>query len=287
MLGKTLVKMGSEVTSVVKNKVLPSVEEALVDLSNDAVPVINDGIDIASEGIERSSDVLSSITINGAKSIGLRVLGKQRFKKLNTLVNNLSRKFNFSVNSLTNTLVKLVEPSTKSNNEYQKPSNHPRSLTDYYQYYFYYDDYSTNPDYYYVDDYTYQDDSKLSSDNKGLTTVVQNTAYVLSSNILGKNLTHAVAPLARSVTQTVSDNLPVFPFRNRGGSVLGGEDDSSIQKRQNEEEKECTTPLGQRGYCKDLSDCPDLILDLTNLRRSICFKGLFVPGVCCPGSALR
>lgn len=38
-------------------------------------------------------------------------------------------------------------------------------------------------------------------------------------------------------------------------------------------------------YCNDLSDCPQLLLNLGNLRQSLCFKSLFVPGVCCPKSA--
>lgn len=33
--------------------------------------------------------------------------------------------------------------------------------------------------------------------------------------------------------------------------------------------------------CTDLSDCPQLLLNLENLRQSLCFKSLFVPGVCC------
>lgn len=37
-------------------------------------------------------------------------------------------------------------------------------------------------------------------------------------------------------------------------------------------------------YCNDLSDCPQLLLNLGNLRQSLCFKSLFVPGVCCPKS---
>ncbi|GLG98017.1 Proclotting enzyme, partial [Gryllus bimaculatus] len=44
----------------------------------------------------------------------------------------------------------------------------------------------------------------------------------------------------------------------------------------------CTTPRGEPGECDDLSYCPQLLLDLPTLRQSICFKSLFVPGVCCP-----
>lgn len=31
-----------------------------------------------------------------------------------------------------------------------------------------------------------------------------------------------------------------------------------------------------------MSSCPSLLLDLSQLRKSLCFKRLFVPGVCCP-----
>ncbi|OAD57099.1 Proclotting enzyme, partial [Eufriesea mexicana] len=44
----------------------------------------------------------------------------------------------------------------------------------------------------------------------------------------------------------------------------------------------CTTANGNLGKCQDLSNCPQLLLDLTKLRQSLCFKSLFVPGVCCP-----
>ncbi|CAH1390540.1 unnamed protein product [Nezara viridula] len=46
----------------------------------------------------------------------------------------------------------------------------------------------------------------------------------------------------------------------------------------------CTTPEGKPGTCQDLSNCPQLLLNLGGLRQSICFKSLFVPGVCCPNS---
>jgi hypothetical protein len=47
-------------------------------------------------------------------------------------------------------------------------------------------------------------------------------------------------------------------------------------------ENRCRTPHGEPGKCDDLSNCPGLLLDLTHLRESLCFKRLFVPGVCCP-----
>jgi len=47
-------------------------------------------------------------------------------------------------------------------------------------------------------------------------------------------------------------------------------------------ENRCRTPDGKQGRCEDLSNCPGLLLDLGHLRESLCFKSLFVPGVCCP-----
>ncbi|XP_050086005.1 uncharacterized protein LOC126571499 isoform X2 [Anopheles aquasalis] len=50
-------------------------------------------------------------------------------------------------------------------------------------------------------------------------------------------------------------------------------------------ENRCRTPDGRPGRCEDLSTCPGLLLDLSHLRESLCFKSLFVPGVCCPISS--
>ncbi|EDW16089.1 serine proteinase stubble [Drosophila mojavensis] len=47
-------------------------------------------------------------------------------------------------------------------------------------------------------------------------------------------------------------------------------------------ENYCKTPSGRPGRCEDLSSCPALLLNLSSLRESLCFKSLFVPGVCCP-----
>lgn len=49
-----------------------------------------------------------------------------------------------------------------------------------------------------------------------------------------------------------------------------------------EGENRCITPNGLAGRCEDLSVCPALLLDLSGLRDSLCFKRLFIPGVCCP-----
>lgn len=49
-----------------------------------------------------------------------------------------------------------------------------------------------------------------------------------------------------------------------------------------EGENRCTTPQGRPGTCEDLSVCPELLLNLGDLRDSLCFKRLFLPGVCCP-----
>ena len=48
------------------------------------------------------------------------------------------------------------------------------------------------------------------------------------------------------------------------------------------EVRRCKTPKGGEGKCRDLTACPALLLQLENLRKSICFQSLFVPGVCCP-----
>uniref|UniRef100_A0A0K2U4G1 limulus clotting factor C n=1 Tax=Lepeophtheirus salmonis TaxID=72036 RepID=A0A0K2U4G1_LEPSM len=44
----------------------------------------------------------------------------------------------------------------------------------------------------------------------------------------------------------------------------------------------CTTPNKGNGKCLDIQYCPILLADFATLRKSICFKTGFVPGVCCP-----
>lgn len=54
-----------------------------------------------------------------------------------------------------------------------------------------------------------------------------------------------------------------------------------------EGENRCTTPQGRLGRCEDLSVCPELLLNLGDLRDSLCFKRLFIPGVCCPSDSIQ
>ena len=49
-----------------------------------------------------------------------------------------------------------------------------------------------------------------------------------------------------------------------------------------EPRRPCTTHDGKLGQCKNLINCRTLTLSLSNLRQSVCFQTLFVPGVCCP-----
>ncbi|XP_026676042.1 proclotting enzyme [Diaphorina citri] len=83
--------------------------------------------------------------------------------------------------------------------------------------------------------------------------------YTISKNVLGRNVTDKIAPIVRPLVSgkvTLSDQT--------GGG------------------KTCTTPDGTDGFCDDLSNCPQLLLNFSHLRQSLCFKSLFVPGVCCP-----
>jgi hypothetical protein len=94
---------------------------------------------------------------------------------------------------------------------------------------------------------------------------VPSAIYTISKNVLGRNVTDSIAPLVREA-------LPVAI------------DDKNDEEEQEEEQnpRSCTTPEGLKGFCNDLSDCPQLLLNLGNLRQSLCFKSLFEPGVCCP-----
>ncbi|XP_019760453.2 proclotting enzyme [Dendroctonus ponderosae] len=103
---------------------------------------------------------------------------------------------------------------------------------------------------------------------------VPNALYTISKNVLGRNVTDTIAPLVREA-------LPL-PEVHEAQKLTDKADSKEDEDEENGDTKSCTTPEGIPGYCNDLSDCPQLLLNLGNLRQSLCFKSLFVPGVCCP-----
>ncbi|XP_043509721.1 clotting factor B-like isoform X1 [Frieseomelitta varia] len=100
--------------------------------------------------------------------------------------------------------------------------------------------------------------------------------YTISKNILGRNVTDSIAPLVRGVA------LPLRPVPT-DSSTSPSSSSFAVEVNQDKakESIDCTTADGNPGKCQDLSNCPQLLLDLTKLRQSLCFKSLFVPGVCC------
>ncbi|KAG7213775.1 hypothetical protein KM043_002996 [Ampulex compressa] len=100
--------------------------------------------------------------------------------------------------------------------------------------------------------------------------------YTISKNILGRNVTDSIAPLVRGV------GLPLRPLVVPSTQSAVPQSSTELALREKDSPAAtCTTVEGGPGKCQDLSNCPQLLLDLTKLRQSICFKSLFVPGVCC------
>ncbi|XP_043249975.1 proclotting enzyme [Colletes gigas] len=115
--------------------------------------------------------------------------------------------------------------------------------------------------------------------------------YTISKNILGRNVTDSIAPLVRGVTLPLRatpnaasnpDRTSLTPNPNPTPTQSTAEVIVDREKEPSQVSSGCTTADGTPGKCQDLSNCPQLLLDLTKLRQSLCFKSLFVPGVCCP-----
>lgn len=98
--------------------------------------------------------------------------------------------------------------------------------------------------------------------------------YTISKNVLGRNVTDTIAPFVKKALPRV---LPEAPLTKIATGEVNKQEDNA---------KSCTTPEGKAGICEDLSNCPQLLLNLAGLRESLCFKDLFVPGVCCPADAV-
>ncbi|CAG9760321.1 unnamed protein product [Ceutorhynchus assimilis] len=115
-------------------------------------------------------------------------------------------------------------------------------------------------------------------ENTKVSQEVPNALYTISKNVLGRNVTDTIAPLVREALPIPGEKPPELLEKISDESDENDDDDG--------DSKSCTTPEGVSGYCTDLSDCPQLLLNLGNLRQSLCFKSLFVPGVCCPKTSL-
>ncbi|XP_066601678.1 venom protease-like [Prorops nasuta] len=115
---------------------------------------------------------------------------------------------------------------------------------------------------------------KLSADASRFKNLIANTFFnSLFLFILGRNVLENLSPIIEGLASPVKHALSIVPETVNSKAVNEGlSKDNSI----------CLTAEGKKGKCQDLSSCPQLLLDLTKLRQSLCFKSLFVPGVCCP-----
>ncbi|KAG4072082.1 hypothetical protein HA402_015581 [Bradysia odoriphaga] len=142
---------------------------------------------------------------------------------------------------------------------------------------------------------------------------VPDAILTLSKTVLGQNVTKTIEPLIKG-TIVMDDNFFEDDDNKKTRKKIVKKDVEKVQqikpKKDNdvasietttsllsvtsvkpaqpedvegkEGENRCTTPQGRPGRCEDLSVCPELLLNLGDLRDSLCFKRLFIPGVCCP-----
>ncbi|XP_022216043.2 uncharacterized protein LOC111070051, partial [Drosophila obscura] len=91
-----------------------------------------------------------------------------------------------------------------------------------------------------------------------------------------------------SSTPTTSSSTRITPvtLRPLDQLALASSEEAEESGTGKDVENYCKTPSGRAGRCEDLSSCPALLLNLSSLRESLCFKSLFVPGVCCPLSSV-
>ncbi|XP_047477044.1 proclotting enzyme-like [Penaeus chinensis] len=293
-IGHALMRAGNQVAlrtaeglqagaQVIKTKIVPAIEERLVQASNAAVPVINHGLDVLEATIQKSADVVSKSTAKGIDRLSSTVLGEQRHTRVKTIANNIHGGINNGLNNLAGAINNLNSRNT-NNNAFTDQDYHDYVISQY--------DSSRGPQYvpeypdgHYLPDYptdysqySYQQQTPPKTVGGALSQVVTNGAYTLSRHVLGHNLTDALAPIAKSVSNVVGQTIPAVSLGD--GRIVIDLPNTDIER--DDSSRSCTTPVGEAGLCKDLSDCPNLILDLTNLRKSVCFKSLFVPGVCCP-----
>ncbi|CAG0891231.1 unnamed protein product [Cyprideis torosa] len=105
--------------------------------------------------------------------------------------------------------------------------------------------------------------------------------------ILGPNLLpEEVVPYVHNFfprPSELKDFVSTSPVRLQAGRLT-----VDLPTNQNvEEARPCRTSDGGQGKCLELQNCPALIVNFRQIRRSICFRRLFLPGVCCPSSEHR
>ncbi|XP_008204355.1 proclotting enzyme isoform X1 [Nasonia vitripennis] len=92
----------------------------------------------------------------------------------------------------------------------------------------------------------------------------------------------ALSNIPHSTTELAETNPNQASLSEASSNIVEQVIDRDPKASGSDSPPSCTTAEGGSGKCQDLSNCPSLLLDLTKLRQSICFKSLFVPGVCCP-----
>lgn len=120
---------------------------------------------------------------------------------------------------------------------------------------------------------------------------IPNAILTITKNVLGENAEKTIEPLIKRVgASDLTEKEPIKEVKKnkKKDEKIKKQDmepsaSSKIEEIQEKDgQNRCRTPAGGPGRCDDLSNCPALLLNLVGLRDSLCFKSLFVPGVCCP-----
>ena len=120
--------------------------------------------------------------------------------------------------------------------------------------------------------------------NPLLDALAESAIYQLGQQVLGPQMASSLRPYTYNFfprPSEVKDFVSDSPVRIEAGKLV-----LDIPNRQDaaqiEAARSCRVPGGGLGKCLDLNHCPELILDFLQLRGSVCFRRLFLPGVCCP-----
>lgn len=99
-------------------------------------------------------------------------------------------------------------------------------------------------------------------------------------------MTDTIAPLVRGVAlplrQTIAPSTQAPAIQQQQQDQQPSATEELVNRDKESVLSACITAEGGPGKCQDLSNCPQLLLDLNKLRQALCFKSLLVPGVCCP-----